>query len=357
METANTTQRVFSNRFFSDKYVYAGENAVETTIRQAWYNEHEFNQKVIPPETENFKPLLRPGCTNWFQVVGLANANCISRIVQEFGLHNVDVRDILSPNHIVKIDVLDDYITIVLNHSTFNAKNIISSEHICIIVKKGLVLTFVENENELFNHVQKSLKNNVMGLREAPSGLLLAFLLNTILGGLIETANKVEKLLVTIEDRLLENEHDQSHVIVRRIQQCRHLTLRMRKNTLPLKNDFNRLCEEKPGIINKAILPVFNDLDDQLEYVIQSIANSREILTSLVDLYASNNDFKMNAVMKRLTVVSTLFIPVTFIVGLWGMNFANMPELNWKQGYAFAWAIILAAGAGTWFFMKKKGWF
>ena len=93
----------------------------------------------------------------------------------------------------------------------------------------------------------------------------------------------------------------------------------------------------------------------------ESIGNQidlcRETLSSLVDLYISNNDLRMNAIMKRLTIVSTLFIPLTFLVGVWGMNFKIMPELDWRYGYFIAWAVMIATGGLTWLYMKRKDWY
>ncbi len=102
--------------------------------------------------------------------------------------------------------------------------------------------------------------------------------------------------------------------------------------------------------------PFFNDVNDHLQYVVQQIDLCRETLSSLVDLYISNNDLRMNAIMKRLTIVSTIFIPLTFLVGVWGMNFRRMPELEWEYGYPAAWAAMLLIGAVVYLIFRKKEW-
>ena len=102
--------------------------------------------------------------------------------------------------------------------------------------------------------------------------------------------------------------------------------------------------------------PFFNDVNDHLQYVVQQIDLCRETLSSLVDLYISNNDLRMNAIMKRLTIVSTIFIPFSFLVGVWGMNFRRMPELEWKYGYPAAWAAMLLIGAVVYLIFRKKEW-
>ena len=128
-----------------------------------------------------------------------------------------------------------------------------------------------------------------------------------------------------------------------------------KKLILDEKEQFIKIL--RSSIIDKTVLPVYNDIFDQLQYIVQTVENCREFTSSLVDMYCFNNDYRMNVIMKRLTIVSTVFIPLTFLAGIWGMNFMNMPELNWKYGYAFAWGTMLLVGLFTIIYMKKKKWF
>jgi len=345
-----------NNRYFSDNYHYAGTNQTETSISLTYYNKDIVKSVKVEPATQSFATLVKDDCINWFRVEGLQDAASISRMIKEFRMHSLDARDILTPDHVVKIDDSDNYIFVVLNNCTFNAKNRIFSEHICFIVKGNIVMSFTESDKPIFRNVEVGLKSNTMDIRNQKSGMLLAFLLNPILVDMIETAGRIEKTLEKMEDILLENHYNQGNVGFK-IQQCRHAYLILRKNTQPLKCEFSKLMQEKDGIIDMSTLPVFNDLSDQLEYIVQTAENSRDMLSSLVDLYVSNNDLKANEIMKHLTVVATIFIPITFLVGVWGMNFDFMPELDWRYGYLFAWIIILIAGIGTWVLMKKKKWF
>ena len=124
-----------------------------------------------------------------------------------------------------------------------------------------------------------------------------------------------------------------------------------------MKEQFAKLLRTENGIISSDILPIYNDLSDQLQFIIQTTESCREIISSLVDLYISNNDLRMNAIMKRLTIVSTIFIPLTFLAGIWGMNFKMMPELDWQYGYGIAWSLMLLTAISTWLYMRKKDWF
>lgn len=293
------------------------------------------------------------------------DAPTITRLLEEMGFQNQDAREILTPAHVVKIDNNGSHILIILNNCTFQiilnnctfqSSRQIFSEHVCLVATGNTIISFTETYGQLFEHEADAIEGNVMNIRGQQSGLLLAFLLNSVIADLIDSAVKVEKMLEKMEDTLLNRQYNYKSV-GRKLQGCRHAHMIIRKNTEPLKKEFHKLVKPTTHIIDEKLVPIFDDLSDQLEYIIQTSCNSTELLTSLVDLYASNNDLRANFIMQRLTVVSTLFIPITFLVGLWGMNFHYMPELSLKYGYPISWLIILTTAGGSWYYMKKKNWF
>ncbi|WP_102408972.1 magnesium/cobalt transporter CorA [Parabacteroides bouchesdurhonensis] len=348
-------RRHMSNRHLSDKYFYVGEHETITNIHLTQYNETTLHTREIKT-TDVFKQLVSQDHINWFQVSGLTNAEAITRIVKDFGLHNLDAKDILTPQHVVKIEEYHDRMLIILNSCYYNENMEIMTEHISMLVAGNVVITFTESNNPVFEATYKALGSNMLNIRKKGSGLLLAFLLNTIVAGMVETVTKVEEMLEDIEETLLDVNNDQGNMGLL-IQQRRHEYMLIRKNSQPLKEQFSKLLRSENGIISADMLPVYNDLADQLSFIIQSTESCREIISSLVDLYISNNDLRMNAIMKRLTIVSTIFIPLTFLVGVWGMNFKFMPELDWRYGYSIAWIVMILCGIITWLYMKKKDWY
>ena len=291
---------------------------------------------------------------NWFQVSGLTDSEAVTRIVNEFGMHNLDAKDILTPQHVVKIEEYDKHMLIVLNSSYYDTNMEINSEHISILITGNVVISFTESNNPVFEKAYKAIESDMLNIRRKNSGLLLAFLLNTIIANLVESASKVEEMLEDIEETLLDIKNDQGNMGLL-IQQRRKEYMVIRKNSQPLKEQFAKLLRTENGIISSDILPIYNDLSDQLQFIIQTTESCREIISSLVDLYISNNDLRMNAIMKRLTIVSTIFIPLTFLAGIWGMNFKMMPELDWQYGYGIAWSLMLLTAISTWLYMRKKG--
>lgn len=344
------------NNYFSDNYIYSGKSKIPTTIHRKSYNKEVLESEDIQTDIESFSSKVREDCINWFRIEGLIDSLNISRLMAEFGLDVIDSRDVLTPDSVVKIDKNDNRILTVLNDCNFTFNELVISEHICIIVVGNVVLTFTENKDTVFDNVDTSLNLNTMKIRSQGSGVLLAFLLNSIMASMIETTVKVEDMLEKLEEVLLANQYTPADA-GSKIQECHSAYLIIRKNSFPLKEEVNKFLESNCEIIDESSLPLFRSISYQLEFVIQTSSNSKDILSSLVQLYVSNNELRTNDIMKRLTIVSTLFIPITFIVGLWGMNFAIMPELKWDFGYLVAWLILLITGIGTWLFMKKKKWF
>ena len=349
-------RRRLSNRHLADKYLYAGEHETQTGIRLTQYNEQTLRTKEVLVSDPSFSQLADPGVINWFEVSGLTNAEAITRIVKDFGMHNLDAKDILTPQHVVKIEEYKGKMLIILNSCSYDENNEMRSEHISILVAGNTVITFTESDNPVFEVSHKALSSNMLNIRKRGTGLLLAFLMNSVIANLVESASKVEEMLEDIEEALLDPKNEQKD-IGSLVQLRRHDYLLIRKNSQPLKDQFSKLLRTENGIITPEILPIYGDLQDQLQYVIQTTENCREILSSLIDLYISNNDLRMNAIMKRLTIVSTLFIPLTFLAGIWGMNFKMMPELGWEYGYLLAWGLMIAVGLSTWLYMRRKGWY
>lgn len=344
-----------SNRRLADHYFYVGNADVQTEIRLTQYNGDHVYTSDVKLDEPSFSKLVDPACTNWFQVTGLTQADTITKIVRDFGFDRLDAKDILTPHHVVKVDVVDDDRKfIVMNVGHYTDENELKTEHVCLLAFGEVIITFVESNVAFFEMVHEGLKSNLMDIRNRKASFLLAFLLNTIVVNLVECATKIEDLLEEVEDRLLDINSNQSN-LGPVIQQRRHEYMQIRRNSLPLKDQFLKLIPEDETM--KKIRPVYIDLNDQILFICQTVEDCHELIYSLVDLYISNNDLRMNAIMKRLTVVSTIFIPLTFLVGVWGMNFKVMPELALPYGYLFAWLLMIIVAILTWVFLRKKDWF
>lgn len=343
------------NRHLSEKYYYSGEHQTATAIRLVKYDEQRM-QAMEVKTTDHFPSLVTSDSLHWFQVSGLTDADTITRMVKEFGMHNLDAKDILTVQHVAKVEEYNNRLLFVFNSCYYDANRQIHTEHISLLMTDQVVISFTESNTPLFESVEKALHDNLLNIRKRGKGALLAFLLNGVIAGMVDTVSKTEELLEDIEESLLDSSNERVNMGPI-IQQRRRDYMTVRKTILPLKEQLPKLIHSDSGLVTPELQPLFGDLTDQVAFAMQTVDSCREIISSLVDLYISNNDLRMNNIMKRLTVVSTIFIPLTFLVGVWGMNFSNMPELNWRYGYAFAWLLMLLAGLLTWLFLKKKDWY
>ncbi len=341
---------------FSDNYYYYGNYKTPTTIKLTRYNATFMETTEIRETPASFRELIAEDCINWFHVTGFNDPEIVTRLLKDFQVIPVDIKAVFTPCHASKIDYFDKRLFIVLQSCFFDEANRLVSEHIAILAKENILFTFKETEYTTYENTLYSLSANTMNIRRQQTGTLIAFILNSIFSVAIGVAVKVENILEKMDDILLDSHHNRLDMGYH-IQQCRHANLIIQKNCIPLKSEFSKLLHT-PWIANdKNLLPIYNELYNQLDFIILTAQNSKELLSSMRDLYTSSNDLRTNTVMKRLTIVSTLFIPITFLAGLWGMNFRFMPELNWKYGYVIAWSIISGTAYLTWHYMKKNRWF
>ena len=246
-----------SNRHLADRYFYAGEHDTVTRISLTQYNADTLHTREIKTNETSFKKFVDGNSINWFQVSGLTDSEAVTRIVNEFGMHNLDAKDILTPQHVVKIEEYDKHMLIVLNSSYYDTNMEINSEHISILITGNVVISFTESNNPVFENAYKAIESNMLNIRRKNSGLLLAFLLNTIIANLVESASKVEEMLEDIEETLLDIKNDQGNMGLL-IQQRRKEYMVIRKNSQPLKEQFAKLLRTENGIISSDILPIYN---------------------------------------------------------------------------------------------------
>ncbi|MCD7972567.1 MAG: magnesium and cobalt transport protein CorA [Candidatus Azobacteroides sp.] len=355
-KASHTKKQHIINHLFSEEYHYDGDYEVETKVLLTQYNQDILEFKHLPNDTPSFRECIRGDCMNWFQVTGLTDTKTILRLLEEFGFYKVDAKPVLTPCHAAKIDDFGNRVIIVMRPSFFEKKNVISSEHICTLSKENIVITFRERGKVSLDNVMRALRLNVMNIREPNRGMLVAFVLNALLSVMIGTAIEVEEMLEKLDMLLVEAEPGDVNA-GEKILQCAHANLQLQKNSIPLKSEFNKLLQTSLVKNNNILEPIYNELYNQLDFILLTSQNSKELLASMRDLYVSNNDLKTNAIVKRLTIVSTLFIPLTFLVGVWGMNFEIMSETKWQYGYLFAWGILISALVLTWFYMKRHKWF
>ena len=336
------------------RVVYTGSNTTATSIKLTQYDKDFITERDVSDQSD-FYTLTQNNLVNWIQVTGLSNAEKITSIAKQFGLSILDAKDILNPQHVVQIEKYEDSVFLILNFCYYDEFNELKEEHICLFLKGNTVISFAENQGILFDYSRKAIEDNVFKIRTKTADALLYILFSNCIHQLTETALFLEESLEDLEEALLDISSEDNIGIS--IQSRRKQYMKIKKIAYPLRDQFAKLLHESDNIIRKVNLPLFNDIYDQLLFVSQTAESCREIISSLVDLYISNNDLRLNDIMKRLTVVSTIFIPLTFMAGVWGMNFEFMPELKWKYGYLICWSLMLLVAVFVWWYIRRRKWY
>lgn len=342
------------NNLLSEKLTYTGESQTPTHLHLCSYSGKEM-QEATGKTFAGIAAKLDANRINWLQVHGMKDTETIREICNHFQIDFLVLQDILNANHPTKIEEHDNYTVLILKLFTLDEEQEeLNQQQLCLIHGNNFMLSFLENETTFFDDVTNAITNNILKICDKQSDYLLSVLLNSVMGNYISIVSNIDDSLEDLEEHLLtiNNKHD----IGARIQTLRRQYMQIKKSVLPLKEQYVKLLRSENEMMHKVNRPFFNDVNDHLQFVLQTIDICRETLSSLVDLYISNNDLRMNDIMKRLTVVSTIFIPLTFLVGVWGMNFDIMPELRWQYGYLMAWVVMLIIGGLVYWYLKRKKW-
>lgn len=342
------------NNLLSEKLNYIGESRTPTHLHLCSYNVGEI-QTASGKNLDEILPYLREDAINWIQVHGLENTETIQHLCTYFHIDFLTTQDILNSQHLTKIEEHDTYNVVLLKQLSPNEENEYTPQQFCIVQGENFVLTFLERETDFFNEINTALADNVLKIRSRQSDYLMSVMLNSVMASFMSIISKMEDGLEDLEEKLLSP--TDVNPGIEEIQQYRRNFRLIKRSILPLKEQFNKLFHTENNLIHKASRPFYNDVNDHLQFVLQTLEGCRDMISALLDLYLTNNDRQMNNIMKQLTIVSTIFIPLTFLAGIWGMNFKLMPELDWRFGYLFAWALMLLLGVGLYFYFRRKKWY
>lgn len=348
------------NNLLSEELIYNGESETQTHLHLYTYNSISV-EETSSSSFKTIKPSLCSNKINWLQVHGLKNTETIRQICSHFEIDFLILQDILNANHPTKIEIHDNYIVLIMKlfnqipREEDNDLDELDVQQICLILGDNYILTFLENETEFFDNVYRAIKSDILKIRSRQTDYLLSILLNNVMGNYTAIITSIDDQLEDLEEELLTISNNKD--IGFQIQALRSQYMTMKRSVIPLKEQYIKLLRGEHSLIHKANRAFYSDVSDHLQFVLETIEICRETLSSLVDLYYSNNDLKMNNIMKRLTVVSTIFIPLTFLVGVWGMNFQFMPELGWKYGYMYAWGLMAITGIAISIWLYRKKWY
>ena len=323
------------------------------TISSFVYTSQDFREEH-PEILEKCVEAADTAGVRWINIEGIHDLELIKRVGDCYGLHPLVLEDIVNTNQRPKIEDYGDYIFIVARMINLHKDQSIETEQVSLILGQGFVLSFQEGvEDDAFEPVRERLRTGRGRIRALGADYLAYSLIDAIVDKYFTVLEGMGELVEDLEDEL---SGDPSHLVLRRIIALKREIIFLRKGVWPLREVASALERGESNLIDAETRIFFRDIYDHTIQVIDGVETFRDLLSGMLDLYLSNTGNRTNEVMKFLTVVGTIFIPLTFLVGVYGMNFKHMPELEWYNGYYALWIFMILITVGMIAYFKKKRW-
>lgn len=294
------------------------------------------------------------GEVSWINMHGIHDTRLVHEIAKQFNIDPLTIQDIVDTNQRPKVELHPDFLFVSVKSLLPSNQHGIETEQISFILKENVLLSFQEKKGDHFEHIRGRIREGKGRVRKNGADYLMFLLLEAITGNCYTTLNNLELQLDILPDQIMKEPKPE---YIASLEEIKRNLFALRKAVTPMKETI--LFTEK-GLaeqIRANTLPYFSDLKDQLMQLIDEADINLTRAEGTTNLFFSYQGHRMNEVMKVLTIVATIFIPITFIAGIYGMNFEQMPELSWKYGYPAAWSIMGFAALGMLLYFRRKKWF
>ncbi len=335
--------------------VHIGEKKQERArITLIDYDQSQVQEREVKDIAECF-PFRDSPTVTWINIDGLHDVDVIERLGGHFNLHPLILEDILNTSERPKIEDYGDYLFAVLKVFLGNASGGREERivQVSIILGRNFVLSFQEKTNPIFEAVKERIRRGKGRLRRSGADYLAYALIDSIVDSYFDVLERFGEEIESLEEELVA---DPKREILKRIHLLKNEMIFLRRSIWPLREVVNTMERLETSLIAATTDVFLRDVYDHTIQVIDNLETDRDVLSGMVETYLSSVSNRMNEVMKVLTIIATIFIPLTFLAGVYGMNFKFMPELEWKYGYFIVWGVMIAAGAVMIVFFKRKKW-
>ncbi|MDD1679531.1 MAG: magnesium/cobalt transporter CorA [Methanomicrobiales archaeon] len=328
----------------------AGHAPVRITLID--YDATHFQERQVDHIAECI-PFRDSETVTWINVDSLADASLIEELGRCFSIHPLILEDVFNTKQRPKLVDLDSYIYLNLKMLSFIERDTdVKVEHISIIFGSNYLISFQEDVGDTFDTVRESIRKEGKIRKFGPDYLVYA-LIDTIVDNYFTVMEKFEEKIEDLDEELVIHSSQQS---LHRINWLKKQMILLRKSVWPLREVLNSLERSESPLIKEATTIYLRDLYDHTIDVIDSLESFRDMVSGMIDIYLSGLSYRMNEIMKVLTLIATIFIPLTFIVGIYGMNFHVMPELAWEYGYYAVWMILIGVVATMLLYFRSRAW-
>lgn len=301
-------------------------------------------------------PYIGTNTVSWMDIQGLGSETVLKQVGEIFNLHPLLLEDVVNVPQRPKLEDYNNQLLVISQMVRLKEdESGFDTEQVSFVLGKRYLLSFQEEElQDCFEIVRDRIRTSQGRVRKSGADYLTYLLLDTIIDGYFPVVEHYEDRIEALEDAIISNPDRET---MQEIYDVRRELLALRRLIWPMRNVLHLLMRDHHGIVSDEVQIYFRDSYDHVIQILEIIEAYRELAASLMDVYMSTMGNKLNEIMKFLTVISTIFIPLTFIVGVYGMNFENMPELKGEWSYFIVWLIMLAVAGGLIFYFWRKGWF
>jgi magnesium transporter len=333
--------------------IHIGErHAEEAKIVLCEYDESHLQEKEIHTLEGALPPADRKAVT-WVHIDGLQDVHLLEQMGNVFDLHPLTLEDILNTEQRPKSEDHADYLFIVLRLFNEDAGGGLIAEQVSIVFGPNWLISLQEKEGRLFDPIRERLRNEKGRLRKAGADYLAHALLDTIVDGYFVILDKLGEKIENLEEALVGRPSPETLLA---IQALKREMIFLRKSVWPLREMIGALGRSDSPLIREPSVIYFRDVYDHAVQVIDTIESYRDMLSGMLDIYLSSISNRMNEIMKVLTIIATVFMPLTFLAGVYGMNFKHMPELEWPWGYFSIWGVMIVIAVFMLIAFRRKKW-
>lgn len=332
--------------------VHIGERkSTATTLHLIYYDGQHFESGAVTALDQAAASIGRPGVT-WLHITGVHEAQMLQRL-DRFGLHPLVLEDIVNTDQRTKYEDYGDYVYIVLKLLRADAETGVDMEQISIVLGRNFVISVEEGPSNAFDSVRAMVEKNRGQLRHTGADYLAYLLLDRVVDNYFAILENLGERTEALQDELVSRPSPDGLAALHRM---RREALLLRRSIWPLREMLGGLGRLGSGLFSEGTALYLRDVYDHAVHVVESIDTYREMLGAMLEVYLSSVSYKMNQVIKVLTIITTIFMPLTFIAGIYGMNFDHMPELKWRWGYPAVLGAMLLVVLFMLRQFRKKGW-
>ncbi|MBS3768745.1 MAG: magnesium/cobalt transporter CorA [Bacteroidales bacterium] len=318
------------------------------------FHKDHFDHEAIK-ETGELNASLDTSTCNWINVLGLNDIQTIQNLGNAFDIHSLTLEDIINTDHLPKCEISEDHLFFTLKYPIYDyQKDTLELRHISLILSNHYLITLQEGREDLLTAIRERIKNSKGKVRQKNIEYLSYIIIDYIVDQYFYLMDTIRDHIEATEDLLID-EPEENHI--QKIHLIKKQIVYLRKYITSLNKAVNALLNNEMSFLDENVKIYIRDVYDHTIHINESLMTSKELQTTLLEMNMANVSNSMNRVMKTLTIVASIFIPLTFVAGIYGMNFQYMPELQWKYGYPAVLGAMTAIALVMLVYMRRKKWF